>query len=239
MSLWVFGPLSNEGHQLIMPAWYPFDIQKSPNYELTYIYQAICFTYLTTANVNVDTITYALFMYICTQCDILCDDLSNLSGKQEDFNEKFIKCVQHHKTILSFAKKTNSLFNMIILGQFATSTMALALTMFQLSLVDTFDAAAVVGVFYIVGLSMQLFLYCWFGNEVETKSSHIPYAVYSSQWVDVSLKVKNNLLILGGRCQRPLKITAINLFDLSLNTFVTILRSAWSYFAVLHSVNTQ
>ena len=93
------------------------------------------------------------------------------------------------------------------------------------------DAAAIVALFYVMGLAAQLFLYCWFGNEVETKvilllrfrnflllfcsqSSKIPYSIFSSQWVDVSLHVNKNMQILVERCHRPIKITAINLFDL-------------------------
>jgi hypothetical protein len=37
----------------------------------------------------------------------------------------------------SFAKDSNNVFNMIVLGQFATSTATLAMTMFQLTLVRT------------------------------------------------------------------------------------------------------
>jgi hypothetical protein len=58
---------------------------------------------------------------------------------------------------------------MIILGQFATSTLVLALTMFQLTLVDPISEAAVTHVCYLLGISMEILLYCWFGNEVEIK----------------------------------------------------------------------
>ncbi|XP_063925603.1 odorant receptor Or1-like [Zophobas morio] len=239
MVLWVVGPLTVGGRMLIMPAWYPFSLEKNINYAIAYIYQAICFTYLSIGNINVDTMVYGLLMYTSTQCDLLCDNLENLDGNAEEFNMKLVNCVKHHETILSFATTANSIFNLIVLGQFATSALTIALSLFQLSLVDNLDAAAIVALFYVMGLAAQLFLYCWFGNEVETKSSKIPYSIFSSQWVDVSLHVNKNMQILVERCHRPIKITAINLFDLSLATFVTIMRTSWSYFALLHSVNSK
>jgi hypothetical protein len=76
---------------------------------------------------------------------------------------------------------------MIILGQFFTSTVVIALTMFQLTLVsfanfvifflsevifgkvDPFSSASLSYLSYVTAITAQIFLYCWFGNEVEFK----------------------------------------------------------------------
>ncbi|KAJ3663402.1 hypothetical protein Zmor_007668 [Zophobas morio] len=234
---WVLFPLISEGYQLPLASWYPFSVEKSPNYEIVFVYQVFSFVYITAANINLDAFFYALLMFISAQCDILCDDLSHLDGDAEQFNQRLIKCIRYHATIMRFAKKSNSIIEMVILGQFGTSTMVLALTMFQLSLIQAVNKEALVGLLYIVGIMMQLFLYCWFGTEIEFKSSKIPSATYMSRWYDQPLYVKKNILILSKRCQRPMEITAINLFALSLRTFVNIIRTAWSYFAVLYKVH--
>lgn len=90
---------------------------------------------------------------------------------------------------------------------------------------------------YIVGLTTQILLYCWFGNEVEIKvscqdekpvlffsqqSSKTLSAVYEAKWVGQPQSVTKNILIFGMRCQKPIKITAINLFTLSLETFIAV-----------------
>ena len=75
---------------------------------------------------------------------------------------------------------------MIVLGQFFTSTVVTALTMFQLTLVsliflaifvlilarwkvDPLSSASFSHMTYVTAITAQLFLYCWFGNEVEIK----------------------------------------------------------------------
>jgi hypothetical protein len=104
--------------------------------------------------------------------------------------------------------------------------------------VDPLSEAAFTHLSYIIGISTQVLLYCWFGNEVEIKvlpttsmpptfhfifqSSQIPYAIYKSDWFGRSVGVKTSLLILSVRCQQPVRITAINLFVLSLRTFVAV-----------------
>lgn len=81
----------------------------------------------------------------------------------------YYKSITKLVLFFSFATKSNNFFNMIILGQIATSTAVLALTMFQLSLVNPLSSEGLNHLFYIAGIVMQILLYCWYGNEVETK----------------------------------------------------------------------
>nr|XP_015833045.1 PREDICTED: odorant receptor 49b isoform X6 [Tribolium castaneum] len=241
VAMWSLLPVLNGWtwqKKLPFPARYPLDVTKSPYYELAYVYQFICIWYITVANLNLDTIIIALMMYTSCQCDLLCDDLKNLT-ETRFFDKKLIECIKHHKAILVFAEKSNSLFNMIVLGQIATSTVVLALTMFQLSMVSPLSSEGLNHLFYIGGIIMQILLYCWFGNEVEAKSSNILYAIYESTWSEASKNSKKNLIIFSIRCQRPIKATAVKLFALSLRTFITIVRSGWSYFAVLYNVGSE
>ena len=141
-------------------AWYPYNAKVSPWYECTYFYQVATFGYVTPVGTNMDTLMAALMMYIGAQCDILCDKLRNLkilaTESGTNVNRVIIHCVQHHRQIIqyvfflvfvyglyltvifSFAEIFNKFLNMIILGQFCTSTTVITLTMFQLSLVSLF-----------------------------------------------------------------------------------------------------
>ncbi|XP_063925823.1 odorant receptor Or1-like [Zophobas morio] len=237
--MWSINPFLTGGvqqYELPFDAWYPVQITVSPNYEILYAYQLVCIWPISMGNINLDSLIFAVMMYIRTQCDILCDDLRKLEDN-EAFNRKLISCIRHHKAILRFAQDSNNFFSVIALGQMATSTAVLALTMFQLTFVNPVSGEGLGHLLYITGITAQILLYCWFGNKVELKSSQIIYALYESKWFQQPPPVKKNFLILSIRCQRPIKLTAINLFTLSLDTFIKILRSAWSYFAVLSSVN--
>ncbi|XP_044270011.1 odorant receptor Or1-like [Tribolium madens] len=237
--LWSIAPCFNEEQRFPFVAWYPFQTNSMLNYCIVYLYQVVCIWVITIANLNMDTMTMALMVYIGTQCDILCDNLKNLCGSSDYFNTQLINCVKHHKKIVNYAKESNNIFNMIILGQFATSTMVLALTMFQLSLVNPLSGIAAIHLNYILGITTEILLYCYYGNEVEVKSNRISYSIYKSDWYQQPVTIRRIILILCERCKRPIKITAINLFALSLSTFMTIIRSAYSYFALLYNVNNR
>ncbi|KAJ3663384.1 hypothetical protein Zmor_007659 [Zophobas morio] len=241
ISMWSITPFLTGGvhhYQLPFDAWYPVEIKVSPNYEILYFYQLLCIWPISVGNIHVDSLFLAVMMYVKVQCEILCEELRTLKDNA-NFNTELINCVKHHKAILRFAQESNTFFSVIALGQMATSTSVLALTMFQLSFVNPASGEGLGHILYITGISTQMHLYCWFGNTVEVKSSQIISALYESEWINQPPPVKKNLLILSSRCQRPIRMTAIGLFILSLETFIRILRSAWSYYAVLSSVNND
>jgi hypothetical protein len=162
LSMWTISPLINNsgGHrQLPLPSWYPYNTTTSPYYEITYVCQVISMWVLATANTNIDSLIAALMMYIGSQCDILCDDLKKLPKSRDnetDFKRSLTDCIIHHKKILrydvrkrkswlfnvleifSFAQDSNESYNFIILAQFFTSSLAIALTMFQMTLVSNY-----------------------------------------------------------------------------------------------------
>ncbi|KAJ3663329.1 hypothetical protein Zmor_007620 [Zophobas morio] len=156
-------------NQLPFAAWYPYDYTVTPFYELTYSYQVIGMWYIAISNVNIGTLFYALLTYIVVQCDILCDDCKNLTNERSSFSQRLVSCLKHHKEILSFSQNVNDLFEMVILGQFVTSTVVIATTLFMLTLVDPLSEEGFVTVLYAIAIITEIFIYCWFGNQVNLK----------------------------------------------------------------------
>ncbi|RZB40789.1 7tm 6 domain containing protein [Asbolus verrucosus] len=246
MFFWSTYPIfdnSVKKYRLPFLAWYPYNTKISPYYEITYVYQVFGIIFLATTAVSVDNLIAALNVYIGAQFDILCDDVLHLydvTNEITNFSEKLIKCVMHHQLILEFAKNSNCFFNWIVLGQFFISGITIGITMFQLTtqvvpLTSEFFSL----VSFIMAIIVEIFMYCWFGNEVELKSRNILYAAFKSNWIDTSKEVKKNMIFFILRCQRPLKMSALNLFYLSLDTFMKILRASWSYFALLYQVGSR
>ena len=89
----------------------------------------------------------------------------------------------------SFAKSSNEFSDKILLGQFATSTIAIAVSLFEMSLVslllrsvniskwflkvDPLSGTSLSHLAYLSTMIFQVLLYCWYGNETEVKVSTI------------------------------------------------------------------
>jgi hypothetical protein len=89
---------------------------------------------------------------------------------------------------------------MIVLGQFFTSSVSIGLTMFQLTLVRVvldfffctgcdflkkvapFTSECYSLLFYVGSATVQIFLYCWFGNEVEYKVRITRKFILCGEW---------------------------------------------------------
>ncbi|RZC37616.1 7tm 6 domain containing protein [Asbolus verrucosus] len=201
MLTWMLSPIFDKSfkqYRLPFLAWYPYNTQTSPQYELTYLHQLTGISYICMNSLTSDTLIAALNMYIGAQFDILSDDVRNfydgVKSSPADASGKLKSCIKHHKEILKLAEHANHFY--------------------------------------------KIFLYCWFGNEIEIKSSKLPYAVFESDWTELPPEVKTLLIIFILRTQRPLKMSAYGLFFLTLETFVKILRTAYSYFALLREVNS-
>ncbi|RZC14235.1 7tm 6 domain containing protein, partial [Asbolus verrucosus] len=168
--MWSILPILDKSfkeYKLPFPAWYPYNTASTPLYEITYFHQVFGVFIIATTDANMDTLCSALMMFVGAQCDILCDDLRNLQG--EKFDDKLLVCIRHHKLILSFAENSNKFFNMVVLGQFFTASVNIAMAMYRLSMVDPLSSESYSLLFYMSAITVQLFLYCWFGNEAELK----------------------------------------------------------------------
>ncbi|RZC39287.1 7tm 6 domain containing protein, partial [Asbolus verrucosus] len=216
---------SVKDYRLPFLAWYPHNTKTSPQYEFTYLYQSIAFNLLAMVNVNIDTLIAALNMYIGAQFDILCDDLRNIhcdsEEKPRDVSKKLKICIHHHREILRFADYANRFYNWLLFVEFFVSGITIGLSMFQLTLVIPFSSEFHSLAMYANAVLVEIFMYCWFGNEIEVKSSKLSYAVFESDWTEFSLEVKKNLIFFVLKVQKPLKISALGLFYLSVETFMT------------------
>ncbi|RZC39102.1 7tm 6 domain containing protein, partial [Asbolus verrucosus] len=226
--LWVLLPLMNKSKQLPLSFWYPYDTKNSPLFEITCLHQIMSFFFSVIAIFNIDMLVAALMVFIGTQCDILCDDLRNLHDNiTASFSENLIKSIKHHQEILIFAERCNEYISFILLGQFLASSVILSFILYGLALVnvkvlfdDSLDVRFFAHVVLVVFYMIQIFTYCWFGNEVEVKSNKIPYSIFESDWTRHSLTNKQNMMMLIVKSQKPIRLSAYNLFYLSLEIYI-------------------
>ncbi|KAJ3663624.1 hypothetical protein Zmor_007867 [Zophobas morio] len=221
--------------------WYPFDCSKSPYFDIMYVYQICSTSYCTLVHTNVDTLISGFNVYIGCQLDMLSDNLRDMEKCGNDkFNvgDDLINCVIYHKQILSFIDGCNQFFNVILFWHLIISGVTIGITMFQLTLVKPMSSEFFSILWYGFSITVQIFMYCWFGNEVEVKSNLVSYAAFESDWTDLPEDVKKNLIIFITNVSEPVRISAFNLLQLSLDTFTRILKTAWSYFALLTQLTT-
>ena len=89
----------------------------------------------------------------------------------------------------------------------------------------------------MIPMTLEIFLPCYFGNELSIASSKLSTALFHSNWINANKKDKDTAKIFMENTKKDLSITAFNAFEVNLTTFGKIVNSAYSLFAILKRVN--
>ncbi|KAJ3663642.1 hypothetical protein Zmor_007883 [Zophobas morio] len=198
---WVIFPILDGSYregQLPFIAWYPFDFEVTPVYQITYIYQILSTSIVAISTINIDTLIAATNLFAGAQFDILCDNLKNLNLGEDDskYKGKLKICFQHHQQILSFGKSTNKFLNWIVFFEFFTSAVSIGLVMFELTIISPFSSEFYSTISYGGALTVETFTYCWYGNELTLKSSNLAYAIFEAEWTMANGGVKRLITLV-------------------------------------------
>nr|QGW45420.1 odorant receptor 47 [Bradysia odoriphaga] len=83
----------------------------------------------------------------------------------------------------------------------------------------------------------EIFMITYFGNEIMLSSQRLAYSLFASDWIEQPQSTKKILLIFGEHLKRSHQLLIAKLYPLTLGTFTSIVRSAYSMFNVLKEMN--
>ncbi|XP_049825837.1 odorant receptor 49b [Aethina tumida] len=253
---WAISPLSMDT-AIPFHAWFPFNYEGTEYFKFVYGFQAMTGTIDTMMCVNMDCFSSTLLVQGGIQCDMMCNTLKNLqkfkvnddgemveSDAQDEDREAYsdrllnnlIYCVKHHIEIKKWAKDIQDIHSISICFQFGIGSMVLCASLFELSMVNPLSTKFILLLNYYLAILTEIFLYCWFGNEFNDKSSQLYHSVYECQWMDCNIKFKKAMLIFMMGTEKPITVYVGGLFPMSLPIYVAILRSSYSYFTLLQNV---
>ncbi|XP_068910837.1 odorant receptor 4-like [Tenebrio molitor] len=244
-SLWGIFPLLDKGadDQIRLPlsGWFPFKTDESPMFEIVYAYQTVTSFVNGLGVVCMDTFMMGSIMVISGQLSVLNNAFENIKQSDEETaaRRNLIQNIVHYRNIIQFADEMTCLFTTCIMSQFVVSVIISCMTLLQLTLVSVMSLQFVSMFLYEGCILLEIFLWCYYGNEVIVKSEQLTTSAFKSDWPDCNKEYKKDLLLFMIRSQRPLKLYAGGYFPLSLQTFMAIVKSSWSYFAVLNSVRSD
>ncbi|XP_050488672.1 uncharacterized protein LOC126872609 [Bombus huntii] len=196
---------------------------------IDFIHQILATIFSTNLNIVCDCLFSGILIHIYCQFEILEHRMKNITT-DKDYSAKF--CAHHHHRIYKFASMVNDNFKMIMSMQFLISTGAVCFNLYRLSVME-FGPKFMETATYTLCLLMQVFYYCWYGNEVKLKSLEIPNAVLESNLPFLNDSSKKILLLIMRRSLEPIEFTSCHVISMNLESFAILLKTSYSAYNLL------
>ncbi|XP_068909818.1 odorant receptor Or1-like [Tenebrio molitor] len=249
---WSTKPLFWQGRNLPVDVWLPFSTVKATNYYFIYIFLVTGVFYTSFCTGVIDPLIAGLAYHATSQVIILKDNLQHL-GKSADeqinrgntnipeqsltqselIYNKIRQCIRHHNLILKFVKEYEECFSSSVFSQIAASVFVIGFSCLQLSKIQSFGYYFLQLVTYFGVILAEIYFYCYYGTTLAEESNTLTNAIYMGNWYNYDVKSRKALITLMEGAKQPMTVTAGKIIDLSLSTFVAILKKSYSLIAVL------
>ncbi|XP_026737286.1 odorant receptor 22b-like [Trichoplusia ni] len=257
LAAWFIFPLVDEvEYNLIVGIRLPFYYKTPELYPLAYIIVVIAFMYISHFVMVTDLIMQTHLMHLLCQFSVLSDCFENLvtdcrpgfedvpqNNLVDDpkFAAVYLKrlgeLVQQHKRILSYTMKMRSTLSGPMLGQLAASFTLICFVGYQATTTIAESIAKCLMSFLFLGYNVfELYIICRWCEEITNESQKVGEAIYCSGWECGLAKlpgVKSTIVYVMARANKPLYFTAGGMYNLTLTSYTTLVKTSYSALTVL------
>ncbi|XP_011638856.2 putative odorant receptor 69a [Pogonomyrmex barbatus] len=242
MSMRLTPNITDPGKPMPLQTYYIYDITKRPQYELTFISQAIYVSIAMMSYTSIDNFLSLLIFHMCGQLDILKNRLIRLD-KYMNYHNMLKYLVTKHIRLLRAIDIIEDTYNMILLSLFIYFAILFAFYGFRMiSLFDEESDTSLVHIIYFASTVFNIFvhmcLYCVLGEMLVAQCNKIYHAAYSNQWYIMDLKFTQDLLFLMTRGSKPIYLTVGKVFPVTMTTFCGLIKTSVGYISVLHTMRS-
>ncbi|XP_014254419.1 odorant receptor 85c-like [Cimex lectularius] len=218
----------------IIDSWTPWTQETWSGWALTLGFQSV----------HVFTAIVGLFMTNCLYISILESILLNFNILHQmlldlDFEKntsKFGDYITYHQNLLRVTKEVNNIFGRVQQMQCIT---VIAISCF--SVIEINENTPVNRLLNLIELvSSVLFFFlldCYLSQSVSEASSNVARCAYQNNWYLASFKDRKALKLMHERSKKPQMFGGFIIIE--LNTFITVIKSAFSYYNFLKAIDMK
>ncbi|XP_017074133.2 odorant receptor 85f [Drosophila eugracilis] len=164
----------------------------------------------------------------------LQDHRPSVENDEED--RKFLsKIVDKQVYLVRLQKDLNGIFGGSLLLSLLT-TAAVICTVAVYTLIQGPTLEGFTYVIFIATSVMQVYLVCYYGQQVLDLSAEVAHAVYNHDFHNASIAYKKYLLIIIIRAQQPVELSAMGYLPISLDTFKQLMSVTYRVITMLRQM---
>uniref|UniRef100_A0A0K8TVC5 Odorant receptor n=1 Tax=Epiphyas postvittana TaxID=65032 RepID=A0A0K8TVC5_EPIPO len=223
----------------IFSAWTPYDKNKDPYTWITVVWQAYICTIGAVIISAYDTTAVVLMIFFGAKFELLrlrCEELFKEDEvvTEEEFDGRLRQLHSLYTHMMENIRLVNSLLSPVMFLYVVLCSLVFCTSAFQLTFATSISQKVMLLEYLGFGIT-QLFLYCWISNDVLEKSSKLMLGPYESAWWVGSPRQRRAVLMLAVQMDRAYVFSAGPFTDLTLPTFVAIVKGAYSYYTLLRT----
>nr|WJJ63303.1 odorant receptor 3 [Pachyrhinus yasumatsui] len=240
-------------------SWMPFPYYTGNMYLLAMAYQAGPMFSYAYSIVGMDTLFMNIMNCIAANVSIIqgafptlrercVSRLNNITSNSNPLieNKKMMasmdtelkKIIKHLQIIFKASDDLEQIHRYVTLCQVTATLFILCTCLYLVSMAPPLSKQFIAECVYMAAMFFQLYLYCSFGNEVTLKFQELPYYIWDSNWFATNTSFKKKMMFTMMRAKRPVYFTAGKFSPLTLPTFMSIIKTSYSIFALIkHTSN--
>ncbi|XP_039281550.1 odorant receptor 23a-like isoform X2 [Nilaparvata lugens] len=166
-------------------------------------------------------------------------DILGEACKQTKSYDQLRRNVQQHVLLISLMNDVQSILSFIVLDMFVTCEFMLCLCSFQIYQIysTTSFVSLMKNICMLAALIVHEFVYFFFGQRLVSKTQDLHRSVYFCEWYNETKSFKNSMNIVHLRMNKPFTILAGKIIPVTLASFITCLKAAFSYFNLLRALS--
>nr|QIJ45798.1 olfactory receptor [Glyphodes pyloalis] len=230
--------LGNETYLQVVSSWFPLDKNTIPGYLAASVYQSFAAIYGGGWITSFDSNAMVIMVFFRAELELLKIDCVNIFGSYESQVSDEValmrlkECFRRHVELVKFGRLFDSCLSPIMLLYMFVCSVMLCVTAYQITS-ETSAMQRFLTTEYLVFGVAQLFIYCWHSNDVLFASLQLSQGPYESLWWCRHVSQRKNIFLLTGQFSKTVVFSAGPFTKLTVATFISILKGAYSYYTLL------
>ncbi|XP_041972168.1 odorant receptor 13a-like [Aricia agestis] len=226
----------------IVHSWTPYDKTNIVGYSVTMLIQAYSSYVAAAWIVMFDANALAVMIFMEAELRMLRIDARDIFGTENNpvsvavSKQRIKDCHKKHSELSQICNLFNTFLSPIMLIYTIVCSIMLCVTGYQIQ-VETSAFQKLMSAQYLTFGIFQLFLYCWHSSAMQYSSHDLALGPYESLWWGQPVALQKQLLLLVHQFRQPLAVQAGPVADLTVLTFISILKGAYSYYTLLREMN--
>ncbi|GJQ88303.1 hypothetical protein Trydic_g3782 [Trypoxylus dichotomus] len=259
--MYIIIPIAKSGRQLPHSSWYPFDVLKSPAYEILILLQLLLTSYVFQNCVcSYDFLFCAFCGNMVAQFKLLCEVIkmigSGMEGEiirillgipgvryrpviekiDEEERKLLVICINHHQKLIRMSQEINEIFGTGFLIQLSFIIMSICTTCYKLTTETNLNNLAF-SISFCMAHIAQLLLYSAVSSELSHWSVYFAQEAFKSQWYEKEYTdIRKCLSIVIMRSQTAISMNTFGLYELNYASFLTAMRFTFSLYTFLNQM---